>query len=55
MWEIFASGEEPFVRDLGDVSNETIIQHVISGNYLSRPSVCPPLVYGIMKVGASSA
>eukprot|EP00873_Tetraselmis_striata_P021629 jgi/Tetstr1/441893/TSEL_030102.t1 len=49
MWEIFASGEEPFVRDLGDVSNETIIQHVISGNYLSRPSVCPPLVYGIMK------
>eukprot|EP00193_Tetraselmis_chui_P001157 CAMPEP_0177751172 /NCGR_PEP_ID=MMETSP0491_2-20121128/228_1 /TAXON_ID=63592 /ORGANISM="Tetraselmis chuii, Strain PLY429" /LENGTH=879 /DNA_ID=CAMNT_0019266259 /DNA_START=609 /DNA_END=3248 /DNA_ORIENTATION=- len=49
MWEIFTGGEVPFVRDLDDPSNEAIIYHVMSGNYLNRPADCPLVVYSIME------
>lgn len=44
MWEIFSQGAEPFT----DKTDEQVVQYVLAGSRLKRPSRCPNEIYELM-------
>ena len=45
MWEIYTGGELPY----GRMRNPDVVDHVVKGHRLERPSSCPRDIYEIME------
>ena len=50
-WEVFTDGEVPYP---GIHDDNAVKRHVRSGNRLAQPSFCPPEIYQVRLLSAST-